>query len=300
MAQYILMNQNTEVARIEYRDEISTIISIDEMMHVEYAPLRLVNAKWQKTSELKALNEWFKGRGIPGWRDDLEWILTNLGVAVPEELLNRAFALSLSDQYWLKPLGTKVEWSQIDFFEHDFKGADFADATFRASMGENHGPTMGALDFRGQRDGRACMQPQLAEERRLDFMTPNNTSDGMLKKAWLVRDGRRVLIKGGYKNGRQEPLNEKLASMVCNALGFDYVSYEVETYKGNIVSVCPCFITPDTELVLAHDVYFTKRKPNHINDYGFYIGILEEHGISNARMQMENMLVLDYLLMNED
>lgn len=232
MAQYILMNQNTEVARIEYRDEISTIISIDEMMHAEYAPLRLVNAKWQKTSELKALNEWFKGRGIPGWRDDLERILTNLGVAVPEELLNRAFALSLSEQYWLKPLGTKVEWSQINFFEHDFKGADFANATFRALMGEDHGSTMGALHFRGQRDGRACMQPQLAEERRLDFMTPNNTSD--------------------------------------------------------------------TELVLAHDVYFTKRKPNHINDYELYIGILEEHGISNARMQMENMLVLDYLLMNEE
>lgn len=286
MAQYVLMNQNIEVARIEYHDEISAILSIDERMHMEYAPLRVTNARWQKISELKAFNEWFKGRGIPSWRDDLERILANLGVEAPEELLNRAFALSLSDQYWLKPVEMDVKWSQINFFEHDFKGADFADATFRS-------PISGEA-------GQVESLPRLEQGVLIDFMTPNNTSDGMLKKAWLIREGRRMLVKGGYKNSRQEPLNEKLASMVCEALGFDYVPYEVDVYKGNLVSLCPCFITPDTELLSAHDIYFSKKKPNHKNDYEFYIEILEEHGISDARMQMENMLVLDYLLMNED
>ena len=29
--------------------------------------------------------------------------------------------------------------------------------------------------------------------------SPNNTTDGMLRKAWIIEDGIRYLLKGGYK-----------------------------------------------------------------------------------------------------
>lgn len=50
--------------------------------------------------------------------------------------------------------------------------------------------------------------------------TPNNTTDGMLKKAWVIDGGTRYLIKGGYKSELLEPFNEVLASEICRRLGF--------------------------------------------------------------------------------
>lgn len=68
---------------------------------------------------------WFKGRGIPRWRDDLDLLLHRLNVNAPDELLDKAFGLSLSDQYWLKPYDSNVKYSDINFFEHDFNFVDF-------------------------------------------------------------------------------------------------------------------------------------------------------------------------------
>lgn len=69
--------------------------------------------------------------------------------------------------------------------------------------------------------------------------TPNSTTDGMLKKAWVIEDGVRYLLKGGYKNETLQPFNEVLASEVCNRLGFDHVEYTLDTYKYMVVSKCP-------------------------------------------------------------
>ena len=66
--------------------------------------------------------------------------------------------------------------------------------------------------------------------------TPNNTTDGMLKKAWIIENGRRHLIKGGYKNETLQPFNEALASEICQRLDFDYVPYTIDIYKDILVS----------------------------------------------------------------
>lgn len=47
-------------------------------------------------------------------------------------------------------------------------------------------------------------------------------------------------------------------------------------------------------------MFKSKVKPNGISDYEFYISILEEHGLVNARKDLENMIILDYLIVNSD
>lgn len=42
------------------------------------------------------------------------------------------------------------------------------------------------------------------------------------------------------------------------------------------------------------------RRHNSINDYEDYINILEKNGIKDVRIQIENMYILDFLIMNED
>ena len=42
------------------------------------------------------------------------------------------------------------------------------------------------------------------------------------------------------------------------------------------------------------------ERHNNINDYEDYINLLQDNGIKNARIEMENMYILDFLIMNED
>ena len=37
------------------------------------------------------------------------------------ELLNKSYALSLSDQYWLKEETSNIQWKDINFFSNDFE-----------------------------------------------------------------------------------------------------------------------------------------------------------------------------------
>lgn len=122
----------------------------------------------------------------------------------------------------------------------------------------------------------------------------------MLRKAWIIENGTRYLLKGGYKNEILQPFNEVLASMICERLGFNHVPYTLDTYKDMVVSKCPCFINKDTELVTAYQIKNDMDRYDTEEDYEMYIKRLEENGIKNAREMMENMYILDFLIMNED
>lgn len=130
--------------------------------------------------------------------------------------------------------------------------------------------------------------------------TPNNTTDGMLKKAWIIEGNTRYLLKGGYKNEILQPFNEVLASIICERLGFNHVTYFIDTYKDMVVSKCPCFITKDTELITAYQIKNNMNRHDSIEDYEEYIKLLENQGIEDARIKIENMYILDFLIMNED
>ena len=56
-------------------------------------------------------------------------LLLRLNIVTPSELLDKAFGLSLSDQYWLKPVGTDIKYEDINFFDNDFNYAEFMEAS---------------------------------------------------------------------------------------------------------------------------------------------------------------------------
>ena len=267
----ILMNKNTKVLTLEYDSELKVFTEIYEVNNIEYAPIVLKNAYTNKENFKAVISEWFKGRGIPSWRDDLDLLLAKLGITTPLELLDKAFGLSLSDQYWIKPLDTEVEYKDINFFEHDFSNSEFTEATFSNSINSNT---------------------------KISLISPNNTTDGRLKKTWTIENGKRYLLKGGYKQEVMQPFNEVLASMICDRLGFYHVPYTIDVINNKIVSKCECFINSSTELVSAYQILHDQV--NKENAYEEYIKILGNNGISNARENIENMFILDYLILNED
>lgn len=271
----ILMNKNTEVLVAEYKSSIASFTEIYEFLNIDYAPLILKKSYFNdKEKFLGELSKWFRDRGIPSWRDKLDLLLIRLNIDSPEELLTKSFGLSLSDQYWIKPFNSDIKYDDINFFDHDFDSADFLEATFTNSNLSNISVN--------------------------SLKTPNNTTDGMLKKTWIIENGRRYLLKGGFRNDIMQPFNEVLASMICDRLGFNHVTYTLDVIKNKIVSKCECLTNKDTEIITAHQIMYGVPHHNNILDFEEYIKILEENNIENAREKIENMYILDYLIMNED
>lgn len=273
----ILMNKNTEVLIAEYNSNLDVFDRMYEVINIEYAPLILkqyYDESKDRISLLRPLSNWFKGRGIPSWRDKLDLLLERLNIHTAEELLNKAFGLSLSDQYWLKPYDSSLTYEDVNFFDNDFSYAEFLEASLSINS------------------------KMIKKEEALK--TPNNTTDGMLKKAWIIENGTRYLLKGGYKKEIVQPFNEVLASKICEKLDFECVPYTLDIYKDMVVSKCPCFINKDTEFITAYQIRNNMKRNDSIQDYEDYIHVLEKKGIKEARTKIENMYILDFLIRNED
>ena len=271
----VLMNKNTPVMLIDYSKVDNAITNIIEIYNIEYAPLAIFNAYNDKSQSLvKESNAWFRGRGIPSWRKDLENLLEKLNVSSPEELLNKSFSLSLSDQYWLKDSEISIKWEDINFFTNDFLYEAYLEASLDSSSNE------------------------ISTDKNV-LRSPNNTTDGMLQKGWIIENGKRVLVKGTYTFNREEPFNEWLASQVCKRLGFSYCNYTIDFINNEkLVSKCENFVSSDEEIISAYDIYKSVKKPNNINDYEHYINILEQHNVPDARKNVASMFLVDYILMN--
>lgn len=270
----ILMNQNTKVLLAELEND-NTFSKIYEYYDINYAPLQIFNAYNDSSkSNLKELNHWFQGRGIPAWRQNLEKLLEKLNVYSSRELLDKAYGLSLSDQYWIKGVDQNLSWSDINFFENDFEYQEYLDASLNSDS---------------------------LSSSKISLHSPNNTTDGMVQKGWLINEfGERVLVKGTYSLARLEPINEWLASQICKRLNLDYCDYKLDVINNQLVSKCSNFLTKDEEIISACDIMELEPQNNNTSDYEHYVSILENHGITDARKKMSDMYLVDFLLMNTD
>lgn len=141
---------------------------------------------------------------------------TKIRNEVTKMLLVRCYGLSLSDQYWICPKGSGLTWDEINFFDNDFSD-DIGDVLF----GTNKKPNV------------------------MDLSSPDNTSDGNLKKRWKIIDGRRYLVP-------------------------------------------------------AWRIIQTQKKVNSISVYQHFVNCCESLGAKNVVHFLDRMIVLDYIIANED
>ncbi len=267
MMKYILMHREIEVAEIEL-DELSHITNIYEVYAEEHFP---VGTLGKHGVDKTMLAKWWAKRSIPASRSGLRETLDLLHMSVPQELLAKCYGLSLSDQYWISPKDKPLMWKEINFFDHDFS-EDVGNLLF------------GYGEFSDS----------------MSLISPDNTSDGQLIKKWKIADGKRVLIKGGSNPYQQEPLCEVIASGIAERLCIPHTKYTLLWEHEKPFSVCQDFITSETELVSAYHIMQSRKKPNDLSDYEFYLSCAEQLGVKNIREQTEKMIVLDFLIGNED
>lgn len=266
---YVLKHKDVAVAEIELDEATGAISAIGNVYDERHVPvgISVKNGRIDRAS----LNEWWRGRAIPASRDGIKEALLELRLATTQKLLDKSLGLSLSDQYWICPLGSDANWGKFNFFDNDFS--------------EDVG---NVLIGKG------------GSSEAISLMSPDNTSDGWLKKKWAIIEGKRCLVKGGSGAIQQEPYNEVLASRLMDRLGIPHVPYALMLQEEYPYSVCDNFITPQTELVTAWYVMQTKQKHNHVSIYQHYVDCCEALGIPGIVDALDRMIVVDFLIANED
>ncbi len=265
----ILMNKNMPVIELELDDDTAAILKVLKNYELDFLPVGIDTRSGFPNK--KELNEWWFGRSIPASRSGIRAALEQLEIQRSEQLLLRCYGLSLSDQYWMKPIESELEWKNINFFENNFS------------------EDVGNILF-----GQPAMQ-------EIDLMSPCNTSDGWLKKKWKIIGTKRCLIKAGSNPFMQEPVNEVFGTRLHQRLGGkNYVSYKMLLEDGVPYSVCDNFIDTNTEFVNAVSINRSEKKRSQFSSYEHFMNACDRLGIPGMKEFLDYMLVFDYIMANTD
>ncbi|GHV38476.1 hypothetical protein FACS1894187_17320 [Synergistales bacterium] len=268
---YTLMHKNVKVAELEINSRRGTIESVGGIDAFEHFPVGVTNE--DGTLNYDFLDEWWERRSIPINRQGLNDAMEKLNIRSPKLLLEKCMGLSLSDQYWICPKDSDLRWSTVNFFENSFS--------------EDVGNVLFGEGVKGA----------------VSLISPDNTSEGQLKKKWIIADGKRCLVKGGSGTEQQEPLNEVLATEIMRRLDISHVPYTMKVEqgeKGKIYSICEDFITPQTELVSARSIRKTQNYSMNKTVYQHFLKCCDMLGIVGVEDAVTRMLTVDFLIVNED
>ena len=267
--EYTLMHKNNPVVDMRI-DETGYIAKLTAIQDIRRLPPGV--GIYKTGIDRKALNNWWTGRSIPASRAGIGDALKNICVSAPLLLIEKCYGLSLSDQYWICPKGSGLSWADVNFFNNDFS------------------KDMGEVLF-----GHVPKDPD-----RVSLVSPDNTSDGWLRKKWIIAGGKRFLMKGGSGVYQQEPFNEVIACVLMRRLGISHVPYTLLTDGGKPYSLCENFITPDTELIPAWCVLQMRKQPNNRSLRGHFLDCCKTLSAPNVDDALCKLLTVDYIIANED
>jgi len=265
------MNKNIKVLEFSYDQETHTVTNIVRLICPDFAPLGIIEYKTGITR--KALNNWWKDRSIPASRSRFKEVKAEMDIYSSVELLERCFGLSLSDQFWIKEESSDIQWQDVNFFDNDFS------------------EDMGKL-----------LMGQISYSNDLDIFSPDNSSDGNLKKKWKIINNVRYLIKGGNSFNNQEPFNEIIATKLYERIleKDDYVPYELIQENGVFYSICPTMVNTDEELVSAYYIDRTIKQRGNDSLYNHFLEACKFLNIPKAKLSIDKMIVCDYIIANYD
>ena len=259
---YELMHENVSVAAFTVRSNGIDNIAIKEGAE-SLLPFGIFNKE--------QLTYWIEHRGIPTTRYDIKRELK----ITPFQYMLENLGLSLTDHYWIHVVGDSYTWTDVNFFDNDFK--------YRYSLNIEDGNSIA---------------------NKTNFV-PNASLQGDLKKKWIIDSkGIRRLVKGNYDNTCRQSISEVLATEIHKRQNkFNYTPYSFVKIKnnGNLIIGCECpnFVTNATEFVPAIDIVRYLKVPNNMSLYEFYIAECKRQSI-DVRPYLEYQIMTDFIITNTD
>lgn len=272
---YVLMNRNHEVARFEFNRKRERVVSLEPLDGAAWAPMGACSKPGKVHPDY--LQQWMANRAIPSARPRVEALLADLGLSTMSELVLSSLGLSLSDQYWFKPIDASaskpvdLDWHDVNYFENGFD--DVSGEALVSSMAP-----IGSAD-----------------------RSPSNTTNGVLEKRWIMQNGTPCLMKGSTPGLGREPYSELLATKLFERLlePGEFVAYELHFENGKPYSLCPDMLDETQELIPAADVIQCHRL-HPAGLYESYVRTINDLAERDLRQSVDKMIVCDYLMANDD
>jgi hypothetical protein len=273
---YELMHKNIVVAEIDLNIKNGNFDELISINNINHMPIGSMQQGIDFSEE--DFNIWYMSRAIPNSRQNIRDILFELKKSSANWLLLKNNGLSLSDHYWFREKNKSTRWEDVNYFDNDFS------------------EEMGKL-----------LLKKISYNKDINFNSPNSTTNGWLKKQWVIQGNDRVLIKGSSGIEQQEAVNEVVATFLLDRLNINHTSYNyyIEAFRNSTLtySTCDNFITKETELIPATNL-LSLCDLSEVEDaegcmYS-YINFLSDNGVRNVREKIEQMFCIDYIMANVD
>jgi len=264
------MHKETPIVLLDIDEDVCVINKIEEIYNAVHLPIgvHITNGIVDRAE----LNHWWLERSIPANRIGIKEVLESLNISNTRIFLTKCYGLSLSDQYWIRPAEHEdLHWRDINFFDNSFSKI-FGDFLLGKDINKDE----------------------------FNFNSPDITTEGCLKKRWKIIEGKHCLVKAGTAPLMLQPFNEVIATLIMEKLKIPHIPYRLIWDDEIPYSVCEDFITSDTEFVSAERVMHTAKQDINTSIYNHYITCCETLGITDITHAIDQMIVLDYIIANED
>ena len=271
MKTFLLMHKNIEVLEIQKESNIDCF-KINSIINAEHLPVNMLGKNKCNSYEL---NRFLEHRVIPKSRPNIEKIKECYQANSSYELALQSYMVSIADHYWLCPEDKKqdLNWEKVNFYDNDFSSDLLFVSLYKSSLDES---------------ARANK-------------TPNTSNNGSLPQMWTKKDSDLFLIKTGQRPSYQQPYNEAVISDMMKIMNMPGVTYDLSHITTADVSICQSFTNSRIEFIPAWQ-FDAKQKLNNESYYEYYLKKVTECGIDQerARKQLEQMIMLDFICVNED
>lgn len=227
------------------------------------------------------LGEWWKLRAIPDSRKGIRQVLSRLSEETSQSLMLSSYGLSLTDHYWIQPVGQELYWKDLNFYENNFEDE------------------LGDILTDSERDR--------SDSDGISKLSPSVSVNGDMKKKWIIRKGGRYLLKVNPNYHSQQAVNEVIAGKLHERMGWkNYVSYEMGTIhisgREYPCSLSPMFTSVETEFVSAYQIVAAYKVPNDVSLYEALIRQAVSLGADEKEVRafLEYMILTDFILTNTD
>ena len=264
---YILKHKEIPVIGFILNDEEFTVEKINEIYDEKRMPFCL--EKKDEIHIIRKLDKWIEKRGISDSRSDYGDYVYGTNAGSSRALSVGSLGLNLTDHYWIHKEEFNFEWKKLNFFDNNFKKLVIK-----------------------------RIFPQNKEEDTSNIH-PNFSVDGAQIKEWVFDGKDRILVKEGRTKLNQEPFNEVIASKILSIFNIEHVGYDLKTINDRKVCVCKCMVDKENEFITASYVFESEKDKNK-NPFKQYVEICEKNGIKDTKERMTEMIILDFLIGNED
>lgn len=257
---------------LKHKDDICAVLAIeDEIWRVDNA--KVINreiAPFIGYATDASIKQWWSMRAVPSTRKTMEEVIRKAGCANNEEYLAKNLALSVTDSYWVCPVGSDLTWKDVDI-----------------SVLSKYN------------DGKMPYHNATSYDR-------NASLSGQMEKYWNLNKKPPVLVKDAYLYNGQQAINELFATMVHQKQNnqIPYVSYSVKDNpdQGCKESLCDSFVSDNLEYVSAYEILHLFPKKNSESLYDAYIRLCSSKGIPMEKMQefMDYQTLTDFIITNTD